>query len=357
MHLTVLRSFIRDTGNTLNSVTDRVRHRASQAGAGGAEAGVRPCRTGVPLSLSRPVAVGSPPPARDRARAPIISAGDTDDEAAAAPELDHLRESLLKMKHEMDAKMRLNPPPDSVSSKVRVLNGLNVLSSPRRATRSQSVNRADRARCHVVGHSRSGEPAAGDLAGRRTSSAPAAPCDLTLASSAPPLSAARPDLIPMPGGGPTVQMEALKFIDDDGEDERPVAPRIPPNRSQSLNFISGHGVTLDMVAETASAPRSRVVLIPRPSRRLKRVKSHSLGGTPSGRLADWLADGGSTRLKKPLPPASAAAAIGRAAILHAEAALRSKLAVPDDVRGCHSSPVTPVSRRKERKSAGTPPIR
>ena len=306
----------------------------------------------MPLSLSRSAAVGSPPAGRDRGRGPLIAADGTDDEAGAAPELDHLRESLLRMKHEMDAKMRPEPPPDTLSSKVRVLNGLNVLSSPRRAARSQSVNRADRARCHVVSHGRPGEPAAaGELAGRRTSSAPAAPGDPPLASSAPSSVTSKPDLIPSTGGGPTAHMETIKFIDDDGEEERPVAPRIPPNRSQSLNFISGHGVTLDMVAETASAPRSRVVLIPRPSRRLKRVKSHSLGGTPSGRLADWLADGGAARQRKPLPSAA-----GRAAVLPAEATVRSKLKVPEDIRGCHSSPVTPVSRRKERKSLGTPPI-
>ena len=315
----------------------------------------------MPLSLSRPSAAESPPPpppSRDRGRTPIIAADDTDDEAAAAPELDHLRESLLRMKHEMDAKMRPEPAPEPVSSKVRVLNGLNVLASPRRASRSQSVNRADRARCHVVSHGRPGEPA--DIAGRRTSSAPAVPGDPALGAAVPPTAASRPDHVPAAGGGgPAAQMEALKFIDDDGEEERPVAPRIPPNRSQSLNFISGHGVTLDMVAETASAPRSRVVLIPRPSRRLKRVKSHSLGAAPSGRLGDWLSDsgGGAAGQKKPPPPPAGAAAAGRAAVLHAEAAVRAKLRVPDELRGCHSTPVTPVSRRKERKATGTPPIR
>ncbi|XP_043206148.1 tubby-related protein 4-like [Amphibalanus amphitrite] len=332
---------------------ERFRHRPSQASVGGSEAGARPCRTGVSLSLSRPAAAESPPPpppSRDRGRAPVIAA-DTDDEAAAAPELDHLRESLLRMKHEMDAKMRPEPPPDPVSSKVRVLNGLNALASPRRAARSQSVNRADRARCHVVSHGRTGDAAAGgDLAGRRTSSAPAG--EPALGGAVPPTS--RPEPTPAAGGGS--QMEAIKFIDDDGEDERPVAPRIPPNRSQSLNFISGHGVTLDMVAETASAPRSRVVLIPRPSRRLKRVKSHSLGAAPSGRLGDWLTDSGAVRQKKQPPPTGTPAGAGRAAVLHAEAAVRAKLRVPEELRGCHSSPVTPVARRKERKATGTPPI-
>ena len=174
----------------------------------------------MPLSLSRPGAAESPPPpGRDRCLTPVIVADDTDDESAAAaaaasPELDHLRESLLRMKLEMDAKLRPEPAPgDSMAARVRVLNGLNVLTSPRRAARSQSVSRADRARCHVAGRGRQPESAggaapSGELSGRRTSSAPAAPGEL------PPSVAGRPDLVALGPESPSEDVDDLLVVFD-----------------------------------------------------------------------------------------------------------------------------------------------
>ncbi|XP_037081143.1 tubby-related protein 4-like [Pollicipes pollicipes] len=235
-----------------------MRHMSTQSSASVSDSALGPT---APLATPR---LPRPPNQAGHQAAPL---GRDRAALAAAPELAHLRESLLRMKREIDAKMRPEPV-DAHSSKVRVLNGLNALASPRRMARSHSVNR--------------GPPPPG-----------------------------KPERIPTGAGSPSAQLEALKFIDDD-EEERPVAPRNMPNRSQSLNFISGHSLSLDLVAEAASAPRTRVVLVPSTGHRLKRVKSHSLDATP--------------------------------------------LRLPEETRGSQSSPVTPVARRKERKTTGTPPI-